>query len=165
MGHDHASTTSIYTCVSSDYRVRTLRRALDATPAAALDTPQLVSDGDPTWWWGSAAVKRQVDYSWRLREVMAEHGMFATTDLVQPLRDRGVNLSASQVHRLVTGTPERLSLQVLAALCDILDTEPGRLIATTATNVGVRRTAVGDQLAPADIVALRPKRARITPES
>ena len=30
VGHEHASTTSIYTCVSSDYRTRTLRRALDA---------------------------------------------------------------------------------------------------------------------------------------
>jgi integrase/recombinase XerC len=39
VGHDHASTTSIYTCVSSDYRVRTLRRALDATLAAALGSP------------------------------------------------------------------------------------------------------------------------------
>ena len=35
-GHDHASTTSIYTCVSSDYRTRTLRRILDATVEAAL---------------------------------------------------------------------------------------------------------------------------------
>lgn len=35
-GHDHASTTSIYTCVSSDYRTRTLRRALDETLNAAL---------------------------------------------------------------------------------------------------------------------------------
>ena len=35
-GHEHASTTSIYTCVSSDFRTRTLRRALDATMAAAL---------------------------------------------------------------------------------------------------------------------------------
>jgi len=34
-GHEHASTTAIYTCVSSDFRVRTLRRALDATAAAA----------------------------------------------------------------------------------------------------------------------------------
>lgn len=40
VGHDHASTTSIYTCVSSDYRVRTLRRALDATLATALGTVQ-----------------------------------------------------------------------------------------------------------------------------
>jgi len=36
VGHEHASTTSIYTCVSSDYRKRTLRRHLDATIAEAL---------------------------------------------------------------------------------------------------------------------------------
>jgi integrase/recombinase XerC len=36
VGHEHASTTSIYTCVFSDYRTRTLRTALDATIAAAL---------------------------------------------------------------------------------------------------------------------------------
>ena len=36
MGHDHASTTSLYTCVSSDYRVHTLRRVLDATIEEAL---------------------------------------------------------------------------------------------------------------------------------
>src|ERR1035441_10022936 len=35
-GHEHASTTSIYTCVSSDFRTRTLRRALDATATAAV---------------------------------------------------------------------------------------------------------------------------------
>ena len=39
VGHEHASTTSIYTCVSSDFRTRTLRRHLDATVAAALATP------------------------------------------------------------------------------------------------------------------------------
>lgn len=36
VGHDHASTTSIYTAVSSDYRTRTLRRALDGMVAGAL---------------------------------------------------------------------------------------------------------------------------------
>src|SRR5229473_8044520 len=36
VGHEHASTTSIYTCVSSDFRTRTLRRHLDATVTAAL---------------------------------------------------------------------------------------------------------------------------------
>lgn len=36
VGHEHASTTSIYTCVSSDFRTRTLRRTLDSTMAAAL---------------------------------------------------------------------------------------------------------------------------------
>ena len=38
VGHTHASTTSIYTCVSSDVRTRTLRAALDATVQAALAT-------------------------------------------------------------------------------------------------------------------------------
>ena len=36
VGHDYGSTTSLYTCVSSDFRVRTLRRALDADVAQAL---------------------------------------------------------------------------------------------------------------------------------
>ncbi|MGY1976948.1 tyrosine-type recombinase/integrase [Nocardia gipuzkoensis] len=36
VGHEHASTTSLYTCVSSDFRTRTLRRALDATIDAIL---------------------------------------------------------------------------------------------------------------------------------
>jgi integrase/recombinase XerC len=38
-GHRHASTTAIYTCVSSDFRTRTLRAALDATMSAALGDP------------------------------------------------------------------------------------------------------------------------------
>jgi integrase len=40
MGHEHASTRAIYTCVTSDYRTRTLRNALDATIAAALGKTQ-----------------------------------------------------------------------------------------------------------------------------
>lgn len=38
VGHEHASTTSIYTGVSSDFRVRTLRRALDQITADAVGT-------------------------------------------------------------------------------------------------------------------------------
>lgn len=40
VGHEHASTTSLYACVSSDFRTRTLRRVLDAT-AAQIPTPSL----------------------------------------------------------------------------------------------------------------------------
>ena len=35
-----------------------------------------------------------------------------------------MELSASQVYRLVTDKPERLSMKVLIALCDILDRPP-----------------------------------------
>ncbi len=109
-------------------------------------------------------MKRKVSYSWRLREIMAEHGMFATTDLAPLLADRGIDLSASQVHRLVTGTPERLSLQILAALCDIFDVTPADLVPVQAQNAGVRKTAGGDLPAAPPPTHLRPRRARITPE-
>lgn len=105
-------------------------------------------------------------YRWRLREVMAAHGLFVTTDLVPLLRDRGIELSVSQVHRLVTGVPERLSLQVLAALCDIFECEPGTLVETSAENAGVRQVVGGDVPAPDAPVAvhLRPVAARILPD-
>ena len=59
---------------------------------------------------------------------MAAHEMWRTTELVPLLRERGVELSASQVYRLVTDKPERLSMKVLIALCDILDCTPADLI-------------------------------------
>ena len=106
--------------------------------------------------------KRKVTYQWRLREVMAEHKMYATTELVPLLAERGVVLSASQVHRLVTSTPERLSLTTLAALCDIFSVEPGDLVITDATSLGARKAVAGDRPAPpANLAQLRPKRARI----
>lgn len=56
--------------------------------------------------------------SWRLPELMARAGYRRTSDLVKPLAARGVVLSRSQVYRL-TRDPDRVSLRVLAALCDI----------------------------------------------
>jgi DNA-binding Xre family transcriptional regulator len=87
--------------------------------------------------------------------------------LVPLLAERGISLSASQVHRLVTGIPERLSLPVLAALCDILECTPAELIATRAANAALRKTGTGDAVAPATAelpVDLRPRRARLRPQ-
>jgi hypothetical protein len=83
--------------------------------------------------------KRQVSYQWRLREVMAAAGLFNASDLEPLLAERGINLSSVQVWRLVTGTPERLSLPVLAALCDIFQVTPAQLIATRAENLAPRK--------------------------
>jgi DNA-binding Xre family transcriptional regulator len=48
--------------------------------------------------------------------------MFATTDLLAyPAGAAGVKLSREQVHRLVAEVPQRMSLAMLAALCDILE--------------------------------------------
>ena len=107
-------------------------------------------------------MKRKVGYAWRLREVMAGHRVFTATELVPLLRERGIDLSASQVHRLVSGTPGRLSLQVLSALCDIFSCTPADLIATRAQDAPTRKTGTGDEVV--NLNARRPKRARLKPE-
>ena len=56
-------------------------------------------------------------------------GMFATSDLIGPLADRGINLSRSQVYRLVAEPPERVSLSMLLALVDILECQLTELAA------------------------------------
>lgn len=109
-------------------------------------------------------MKRHVSYQWRLREVMATRGIFTATDLSPLLLQRGIELSSVQVWRLVTQIPERLSLPVLAALCDILDVTPAELIATRAEAVAPRRTATAGAEVVDFTATIRPKRARITPE-
>jgi DNA-binding Xre family transcriptional regulator len=106
-------------------------------------------------------VTRKLDYRWHLRQVMAARGMFATTDLIEPLALRGIHLSSSQVYRLVVERPERLSLKVLMALMDILDCAMDELVEPVAVSApaGKKRTASGEE---AGLGGLRPKRARIT---
>lgn len=106
--------------------------------------------------------RRDVSYRWQLRQLMADRGMFATTELVPLLAERGVVLSVSQVHRLVTTTPERLSLPVLAALCDIFGVGPSELIVTEAVTVSARKALAGRGAAVDP--GLRPKPARVAPE-
>lgn len=109
---------------------------------------------------------RQVGYRWHLRVRMAQAGMFATTELVPLLAERGVVLSREQVYRLVTGTPERLSLRTLAALCDILGCTPTDLVEPVVeAGTGRRRGAApGTTPASAPAAGLRPTRARIVPD-
>jgi DNA-binding Xre family transcriptional regulator len=101
---------------------------------------------------------RQVGYHWHLRRLMAEHGMFATTDLVPLLVERGVELSREQVYRLVTGIPQRLNLMVLAALCDILDCSPSDLVESYAGAPTTAKDGAVGSAPPA-----RPRRARVVP--
>lgn len=105
----------------------------------------------------------KLDYRWHLRKVMADRDMFQTTDLIEPLAQREIQLSSSQVYRLVVERPERLSLKVLMALMDILDCTMDDLIepvptAAAASSSRRQKKAVG---ADTGVGALRPKRARI----
>ncbi len=100
-------------------------------------------------------MKLKMAYEWRLREVMAEHDMWKTTDLRPLLAERGIALSAPQIHRLVTAKPVRMSLDVLVALCDIFGCEPGDLITRQVIDTSLPKTA-GDDLG--DWTSTRPRR-------
>jgi DNA-binding Xre family transcriptional regulator len=102
---------------------------------------------------------RRLDYRWNLRQVMAGRGMFATTDLIGPLAQRGIRLPSSQVYRLVAERPERLSLKILMALLDILDCSMDDLIepAAQAGVAGARnKKAVGARPASATCAPSEP---------
>jgi len=88
-------------------------------------------------------VIKKMGIRWNLRKLMAAADMFQTTDLGPPLAERGINLSREQVFRLVTQPPQRLSMDTLAALCDILGCTPNDLIEIEAVNAKVRKTAGG----------------------
>jgi len=104
----------------------------------------------------------KLDYRWNLRHVMADRGMFATTDLIPLLAQRGIRLSSSQVYRLVAERPERLSLKVLMALLDILDCTMPDLIEPVTAPTAARRKASSGGGGEAGVGDLRPRRARIT---
>jgi hypothetical protein len=57
---------------------------------------------------------------------MAARGLHNSTDLSPLLKERGIELSASQVYRLLTQRPERVSLMMIAALCDIFTCDTRR---------------------------------------
>ncbi|MFF1713169.1 helix-turn-helix domain-containing protein [Streptomyces sp. NPDC058268] len=85
---------------------------------------------------------------WHLRLKMAEQGLFQTSDLVMLLAERGIQLSREQVYRLVTNPPQRLSMDTLGALCDILGCTPNDLIEVRVANTQVRKTAEGGPPVP-----------------
>lgn len=106
------------------------------------------------------AGKGGLGYRWNLRVLMAQRGLFSTTDLTPLLAERGVVLSAAQVYRLVAQTPERLSLRTLMALCDILSCTPNDLIEAVAEPATQPVRATGTAGPPMDRTR-RPRRAEI----
>jgi len=101
-----------------------------------------------------------VDYEWRLRLLLAERGVYQTSELAPLLAERGVELSDSLVWRLVTGKPERLNLHTLVVLCDILECTPNDLIRRVDAPAQTRRRRVAGEGRTADV---KPKPARIGP--
>ncbi|WP_104174300.1 helix-turn-helix transcriptional regulator [Arthrobacter sp. Y81] len=107
-------------------------------------------------------MKREVEYTWRLSELMAARGLHNTTDLIPLLAERGIILSRPQVYRIVNQKPERVALQVIAAICDIFSCGPEDLITVTAADVRARKTGTANSPNVVDLNrSVRPRRARI----
>ena len=101
---------------------------------------------------------RTIQVQWNLRHVMADRGLFQTSDLLPLLEDRGIHLTREHVYRLVTKTPQRLNTEVLVALCDALGCTPTDLI--TGVVAEQKQTRTGTTGGP-QIGELRPIRARV----
>ena len=111
-------------------------------------------------------MKRRVDYTWRVAELMAARGMHNSTDLIPLLVERGIELSRPQVYRVVHQRPERVSLQMIAALCDILGCGVEDLVTVTAADVRRRKASASSQtVSKPNVVELnksvRPRRAKV----
>jgi DNA-binding Xre family transcriptional regulator len=107
-----------------------------------------------------------VDYHWHLRRLMAERGLYNTTALRPLLAQRGVTLSASQIYRLVTEKPERLSLTTLVTLVEILGCTLEDLIEIVPVKSQKKAAGAGGPtrkktVRATDVGELRPVRAKI----
>ena len=108
-------------------------------------------------------MSRTVTMGWHLRQVMASRGMYQTSELIPLLEERAVHLSREHVYRLVARTPQRVTLDVLAALCDALDCDPGDLLVPTVVDVPRAKTGTngGGAEAGPGVGDLRPIRAKV----
>ena len=104
---------------------------------------------------------RKMGIKWHLRQVMATRDMFSTSDLVPLLADRGVRLSREQVYRLVTQPPQRLNMEALAALCDILDCQIQDLIEVVKVQEQVPKSAASGEGSTGSVRDIRPVRAKV----
>lgn len=102
----------------------------------------------------------ELETRWNLRSVMASRGIFQTSKLKPLLEERGIDLSREQVYRLVTQSPQRVRLDVLAALCDALECTLDDLVTITRREAAAP-IAVGEEATRGSIGDLRPLRAAI----
>jgi DNA-binding Xre family transcriptional regulator len=110
-------------------------------------------------------MSRHVTMQWNLRQVMAERGIFQTSELLPLLEARGIHISREHVYRLVTRTPLRVNVEILAALCDALGCTPNELMTPVVENpmarTGSDNTAAGLADRGARLGGIRPVRATV----
>lgn len=107
--------------------------------------------------------RRELAYTWRVREIMARRRILTAKDLAPLLHERGITLTPNAIWRIVSGDPERISFKMLVALCDVLEVTPNDLITYTAHDAKTvrQRKASGENNALPDLRDYRQVRARI----
>jgi DNA-binding Xre family transcriptional regulator len=111
-------------------------------------------------------MSRHVRMQWNLRQVMADRGLFQTSELVPLLADRGIHVSREHVYRLVTRDPQRINVDILAALCDAfsctLDDLMTPVVEETRAKTGTGGTGSSTRREGGPTLgAIRPIRARV----
>jgi DNA-binding Xre family transcriptional regulator len=79
---------------------------------------------------------------WHLRMLAAERGYMTAKSLFDALQPGGLDITESQLRRIFTGQPERLSLALLAQLCCLLKATPGDLLTVVKVPARATLTAV-----------------------
>lgn len=78
---------------------------------------------------------------WHLRMLAAERGYLTAKSLYDALQPCGLKITESQLRRVFTGQPARLSFTLLAQLCRLLKTTPGDLLTVVSVPVRTALTA------------------------
>lgn len=107
-------------------------------------------------------MSRHLTMQWNLRQVMADRGLFQTSELVPLLADRDIHISREHIYRLVTKTPQRVTLDIVAALCDALACSPADLMTPVVVDTLAKTGSEdrGQDRGP-KLGAIRPVRAKV----
>lgn len=76
---------------------------------------------------------------WNMRLKAAERGIWKSSELRRRLADTGLEISASKMYALWTGTPTTIRLEDLDVICTVLDCEPNELLIREPDKVDARR--------------------------
>ena len=108
-------------------------------------------------------MRRQVEYQWRVRELMARNGMRNSRELVGPLRERGITLSESQIYRLVARNPNGSPSSSWPPSATSSASKPTNSFTFTAADAGpnAKRAAASGENVVRFADAYKPVRARI----
>lgn len=79
-----------------------------------------------------------IQLEWRLFPLMAAAGIRTAAALAVELRSVGIEISRAHAARLVKEAPQRLSLELLGGLVQILGCQPGDLLRVTEESADTR---------------------------